>query len=315
MVKGSTAVLMSCLLLGCSTVTQQQTNTLPNPEPNISPTLEQAQYKGLKRKVAIARFSNETNAGASLLLDSKDDRIGKQASDILAARLTETEKFILLERQDLGRIQDEASLQGMAVDTVGADYLIIGSVSEYGREAVSETGIFSRNKKQLARVKVNVRLVDVATGQVIYSEEGAGQAYSEANKVFGVGESAGYDTTLDDKALSAAISKLISDLVENLMDKPWQAYLLAQDNGLYLMTGGESQGVKIGDSFAVMLPGKMIKNPQTGMKMELPRTELAQLTVVSQSGNGLNEISYAKLSGGSLGNHKIEDLVVQESRN
>src|SRR5690606_7797901 len=108
----------------------------------------------------------------------------------------------------------------------------------------------------LARAKVNVRLVDVRTGQIVYSEEGSGEALSEANTVFGVGERAGYDSSLDDKALSAAISKLVSNVVENLMDKPWQAYLIGEQDGLYIMTGGKTQGVKVGDTFSVMQRGK-----------------------------------------------------------
>ena len=52
----------------------------------------------LKRKVAIARFSNETQSGVSFLTNNSGDRIGKQASDILSARLTDTGYFLMFER-------------------------------------------------------------------------------------------------------------------------------------------------------------------------------------------------------------------------
>ncbi len=304
------------LVIGCSTVTKEQVNTLPTTQPQVSATLAQdgGEYQGLRRKVAIARFSNETAAGASFLLDSANDRIGKQASDILAARLTETGKFILLERADLDKIAAEADLANIDRAAVGADYLIVGSVSEYGREAVSETGIFSRNKRQVARAKVNVRLVDVATGQIVYAEEGAGEAMSEANTVFGVGERAGYDASLDDRALSAAISKLVSNIVENLMDKAWQAYLIGQEEGLYIMTGGRSQGVKIGDEFRLMARGKTMTNPQTGLLIELPPKPVATLSIVSQAGEGENEVSLGQVSQGSLAGYDLANIVVRESK-
>lgn len=314
MIKHLPLLAAALLAAGCSTVTQQATNTLPVTQPQISPTLQQPEFKGLKRKVAIARFSNETSAGASFLLDANNDRIGKQASDILSARLVETNKFILLERADLDKIQNEAALANLSKVNVGADYLIIGSVSEYGREAVSETGIFSRNKKQLARAKVNVRLVDVRNGRVLFSEEGSGEALSEANKVFGVGESAGYDTSLDDKAISSAISKLVSNLVENLMDSPWQAYLIGQQDGFFIMTGGKSQGVKPGDQFTVLRKGKVVRNPQTGLDLELPGTPVAKLQVASQAGQGDNEISLCQTVEGSLQGLDLTTLVVQEIR-
>ncbi|CBL46270.1 Curli production assembly/transport component CsgG [gamma proteobacterium HdN1] len=311
--RSGTSLAVALAIAGCATVTKPTVNTMPVTQPQVSPTLQQADFKGLKRKVAIARFSNETTAGASFLLDGKGDRVGKQASDILAARLAETGKFILLERADLDKIKDEAAIANLKQSQVGADYLIIGSVSEYGREAVSETGVFSRNKKQQARARVNVRLVEVSTGQIIYSEEGSGEALSEANTVFGVGERAGYDTSLDDKALSAAISKLVSNVVENLMDKPWQAYLVGEQGGLYIMTGGKAQGVKVGDQFAAMQRGKVMRNPQTGLNLELPGTKIGTLKVVSQAGQGDNEISLCQLTSGSLRGQALDKIIIQEN--
>ncbi len=87
-------------------------------------------------------------------------------------------------------------------------------------------------KKQVAFCKVHVRLVDVTSGQVLYSEEGEGEAFSEAGTVMGVGERAGYDSSLNDKSLEAAITNLSSNIIENLLDKPWRAYILGYENGL-----------------------------------------------------------------------------------
>jgi len=42
-------------------------------------------------------------------------------------------------------------------------------------------------KSQLPYAKVHVRLIEVRTGQILYSEEGEGEAFSEAGTVFGVG--------------------------------------------------------------------------------------------------------------------------------
>jgi hypothetical protein len=230
----------------------------------------------------------------------------------LAARLTESGKFLMLERQDLDKIKAEQDLANITPKTVGADYLIIGSVSEFGRTTTSEVGVFSRNKKQRANATVNVRLVDVTTGQIVFSQEGSGEALSEANRVFGVGESAGYDSKLDDEALSAAISKLVSNLIENLLDKPWVAYILDVQQGQVIVSGGKSQGLEIGDEFKVMKRGRVVKNPQTGLEIELPREEVAKLKVTSFTGNGNNEVSICRLTSGSVKGVKNDQLIVQE---
>ena len=56
-----------------------------------------------KRKVAVGRFTNETTYGRSLLNDADLDRIGKQASDMLASRLVMSGQFLVLERPDLAK--------------------------------------------------------------------------------------------------------------------------------------------------------------------------------------------------------------------
>jgi len=311
MVKHIYIYLLILSLSACSTVTKETVNK-PDQGSQVSKTIAQEAFKGLKRKVAIARFSNETKYGNSFLLDENNDKIGKQAMDILSARLTETGKFLMFERSDLGKIKTEQNIAHVDSKLVGADYLIVGSVSELGRKSVSEVGIFSRNIKQEANATVNIRLIDVTTGQIVFSQEGSGSSLSEANRVFGVGERAGYDSSIDDKALSAAISKLVSNLVENLMDKPWVAYILDQQKGQFIISGGKSQGVKVGDELKVMKRGRKVKNPQTNMMIELPRVEAARLKVIALSGEGNNEISICTKTSGSLKGLSIKDLLVQE---
>ena len=291
--------LFFLLVSGCSSSTREVIN-IPEAQPQVSKTIAAESYKGLKRKVAIARFSNETKHGNSFLLDKNNDRIGKQAMDILSARLTDTGKFLMFERADLNKIQAEQDIAKINTKMVGADYLIIGSVSEFGRSTESEVGLFSRNKKQRAFATVNVRLVDVTTGQIVFSQEGSGEALSEANRVFGVGVSAGYNSKLDDRALSAAISKLVSNLIENLLDTPWVTYILDQSDGQVIVSGGVSQGIKARDGLVVIKRGRQVLNQQTGMMIELPGTEVARLEVLSFSGTGNNEISICRVISGDL---------------
>ena len=136
----------------------------------------------LKKKVAIARFSNETRSGQSFLVDDNNDRIGKQASDILSARLAETGKFLMFERLDGDKTSAEATLSNLEESGVPVDYLIVGSVSEFGRSTEGQVGVFSASKAQKAYAKVNVRLIEVKTGRVISAREGAGEATTETKE-------------------------------------------------------------------------------------------------------------------------------------
>ena len=64
--------------------------------------------KTLKRKVAIGRFSNETQYGKGIFYDRENDPMRKQAMDILSSKLAASGKFILLERDDLDVLVKES---------------------------------------------------------------------------------------------------------------------------------------------------------------------------------------------------------------
>jgi hypothetical protein len=215
--------------------------------------------------------------------------------------LTDTGKFLMFERQDLDEVSTEKMLAGLKEDGVAVDYLIVGSVSEFGRSTQSETGIFQRTKTQEAYAKVNVRLIEVSSGRIVSATEGAGRATSEAKTTMGVGARAGYDQSLTDKAISAAISEVTSRLVETMTNKPWQSFLLSKQDGQFIMSGGKSQGIKPGLRLFVYLNGERIKNPQTGSMITLPGRRVAEVQVASSFGEDeFNELSYAAVVSGEI---------------
>src|SRR6266498_3487872 len=201
---------LALLLAGCATPAQRPL-TAESPVPQATQLLAQqaAQAAGApryKRKVAVGRFTNETTYGRSLLNDADLDRIGKQASDMLASRLVMSGQFIVLERPDLAKIQREQVVAAMA-GLVGADTLIMGSVTEFGRSVGGKVGFLSSTKMQLAKAKVDIRLVDVKTGHAYFSALGAGEASTEVGEVAGFGSRSEYDATLNDRAIASAISR------------------------------------------------------------------------------------------------------------
>ena len=116
--------------------------------------------------------------------------------------------------------------------------------------------------------------------------------------------------------LEAAIVKLSSNIIENLMDKPWRSFIIAQDNDMYIIGGGASQGIKPGDQFLVIQNGKTVMNPQTNMPISLPGKQVAALQVVACAGDSpQNEVSYCKVTDGSLANGAdLSQFTIIESR-
>ncbi len=272
--------------------------------------------RSLKRKVAIARFTNETQYAKGLFYDKNNNNpVEKQAADILATKLSASGKFLLLERQDLDKILEEMKLNGGSdgMQKVGADYLIIGSVTEFGRKNVGDQNAFSRSKTQTVNAGVSLRLVDVATGEIIYSEEGKGEATATAKTVMGLGETADFDATLSDKAISVAISKLVENIINNCMNRPWKSYFLSNDENGIIISGGKSQGLKIGDVFEVSEKGKSVKNPQTGMMIELPGKTVAKVKIDFLGGeNPQNEFSMVSFTEGAIDKQNLSNYIIKE---
>jgi curli biogenesis system outer membrane secretion channel CsgG len=308
--------LLYLMIAGCTTVTNPTIVPVEANKPVVSKTIESKPKHFIKRKVAIGRFTNETNYGKGFFDKSSEHGIGRQAMDILSARLVASEKFIMLEREDMDLINSELEMNNLGNLNIAADYLILGSISEFGRNTTGEVGVFSRSKKQTAFAKVNIRLVDVSTGQVIYSEEGSGEAFSEVGTVLGAGSRAGYDSSLNDKVISAAISKLVNNIIENLTEKPWRSYILNIQDENIVIAGGKTQGINIGDTFNVFKKGDVVTNPQTGIKIELPGELIGKVKITQTVGTNINdEVCFAKSVGNEINVSDFKNYYVEEIAN
>ena len=270
------------LLAACATVSEKPVaHEAPIPQAQQVQAQESVQMPVMKRyklKVAVGRFTNETNYGRSLLTDAELDRIGKQASDMLTSRLVQSGQFIVLERPDLNKVTWE---QEIARDTnlVGADTLIIGSVTEFGRSVEGKVGFLSSTKVQTAKAKVDIRFVDVKTSHAYFSAIGAGEANTESGEVAGFGSRAAYDATLNDRAIAAAISDVIDKLVSKLSDRKWKTDVLEVKDRQVFISGGRTQGLKVGDMLSVMEAGDAVKSRQTGFEIMLPPKKVATIRV------------------------------------
>lgn len=269
----------------------------------------------LKRKVAIGRFSNETQYAKGIFYDKENDPMGKQALDILSSKLATSEKFLLLERNDLATLLEECQKGQNVASTVGADYMIIGSITEYGRKNIGKDKVFSSEKTQMVEAAVSIRLVDVSTGLIIYSDEAKGSAELTTKTTLGIGGKAGFDATLSDKAISEAIGQLVENIINKCTDTPWKTYFISYDADAILIAGGKSQGIKDGMTFSIMSKGKKVKNPQTGIMITLPGKEVGTAKVI-MSGGETPETEYSfvevtsseEINAANMDNYIIKEM-------
>ena len=175
-------------------------------------------YAGKPVPVAVGKFDNRSSYMRGIFSDGID-RVGSQAKTILVTTLQQSRRFSVLERDNLGEIKQEAAIANKAQKLKGANYVITGDVTEFGRKEVGDQqlfGILGRGKSQVAYAKVSLNIVDTTTSEVIASSQGAGE-YSLSNReIIGFGGTASYDSTLNGKVLDLAIKEAVNHLVEQV---------------------------------------------------------------------------------------------------
>ncbi len=315
-VYGSVALAITCLATGCATTAPQTRQVAPPVSTDQQAAAQQQAAvptaKLLKRKVAIGRFTNETRYGRTLLVDASQDPLGKQASDMLATRLVASQQFLVFERPDLDKLKAEQGIL-KSENLIGVDALILGSVTEFGRSTTGKTGFLSGTKMQTAHAKVEIRLVDTRTGFVFFTASGSGDTSTESGEIAGFGSKADYDATLNDRAISAAISDVQSSLVAKLKERLWRTDVLKVDGTQVFISGGASQGIKVGDRLALYQPGDKVKSGQTGFEIALPPSVVGHIQITQLFGdNETNQGSVGHIVDGSLTDAQTSNVFVGE---
>lgn len=210
------ALLAAAGLAGCATESHQ----------TIKPdtvTSAGTPYTGAKSALAVGQFDNHSPYMRGIFSDGTD-RLGSQAKSILITHLQQTGRFVVVDRDNMAEITQEANIRGQQQKLKGANYVLTGEVSEFGRKEVGDVelfGILGSGKKQVAYSKVNLNVVDVISSEVVFSTQGAGEYALSDREVLGFGGASDYDSTLNGKVLDLAIREAVNRLVEAVEEKRW----------------------------------------------------------------------------------------------
>lgn len=182
-------------------------------------------YSGTKQVLVVGQFDNRSNYLQGIF-SSGADQLGNQAKTILKTHLQQTNRFTVVDRENMTRIAEEAKLRGVQQKLRGARYAVTGDVTEFGRKTTGDHqlfGILGSGKTQTAYAKVSINVVDVTTSEIIYSTQGAGEYALSNREVVGFGGTSGYDATLNGKVLNFAITEAVNNMVRDLESGIWSA--------------------------------------------------------------------------------------------
>lgn len=195
------AALLAALAIGvagCESLLEPQATVTGGAN---SPTIAQAQavpYNGPRARIAVASFDQKAAKGYG--------RIGDGLADMLTTELVNTNRFIVLERQELGAVMAEQDLArsgrvsaatGAPTGQIeGAELLVTGAVTAFepnyqggGVGAIllsrRHPGGIGGGLKQ-AYIAIDMRLIDSRTSRVVNAGTVEGRATDIAGAIGGV---------------------------------------------------------------------------------------------------------------------------------
>ncbi|MCK9554591.1 hypothetical protein M0R36_02065 [bacterium] len=270
----------------------------------------------IKKTIAVSDFENKAGFNSEW-------NLGHGMAEMLTTSLTNSGKFIVVERQNIrGVLEEQDFAQSGRTTSAGApqtgrllnaQILVSGAVTEFaertsgGGMGFNVKGFSLGGSGSYAHVAVNIRLYDVTTGQVIASKRCEAKAKSSGMSIgysrsdWGIGTSNFQKAPLG-KATQAAIDEAIAWICAELRDVPWQGKVVTvKDDVVYLNCGQES-GVMAGDEFSVFSVGEELIDPDTGITLgsETQKTGKVQVFAVEDKFSKAKIISGGDFDRGSL---------------
>lgn len=187
-------------------------------------------FNGAPVPIAVGNFEDRTDFMRGVFSDGKD-RLGGQARISLVSHLQQSQRFNVLDRTNMAATQQEAKIQRKQQQLKGANYIVAGSIAEFGRKQVGDKqlfGILGRGKQQIAYAKVTLNVVNALTSEVVYSTSGAGEYALSNREVLGFGGTATYDSTLTGKVIDLAMREAIDGLANGVDVGSWGNQGIAQ---------------------------------------------------------------------------------------
>ncbi len=128
------ALLVFAVVAGCATESHQAVQVEHTASSAVA-------YRGQRSAIAVGKFDNRSTYLRGLFSDGVD-RLGGQAKTILVGHLQQTNRFNVLERENMEENAREAKLSGRQQTLAGADFTITGDVVEFGRKETGDAQLF-----------------------------------------------------------------------------------------------------------------------------------------------------------------------------
>lgn len=288
----------------------------------------QEKTKTGKKRVVVFNFEDKTDHTWHWW---GGQQVGHGMADMLTTALVKSGNYRVFERAEIDKVLQEQALGQSGVVTpesaakagkmLGAEIAVVGAVTEFGHKkqstggALKRIGVGAAVSKQSATVGVDVRIVNISTGEILKAEnvrkENAKSGLSLDTREGSFDNQAQFDESVVGKATRAAIEEIVKLLDEQTGgNAPWEAKVVMMKDGQVIINAGSETEVKVGERFAVYRGGEEMVDPDTGESLGAEETKVGEIEVVNNNFGGKGKASSCKIVSGS--DFQKGDLVRQK---
>ena len=263
--------------------------------------------RGLTPRVKLALMPVKTMQSSYRFLNQtiSNQTLSALFTQRLMTGLTQTNKFSVLDRESFGALIEEKAMlrafdaplgeQAKLAETLGADYLLVGNVTQAFIEKIEqrlEAANFTVTEYK-ARFDFSFRLIDNSTKQVALTMDV--QKYLENDEVRKLADETNTQEWNASQIRDAFLAIAANDVIEKIIDSVYPVKIAAiQDDGIIILNQG-GERMKAGTIFDVFTMGKEIIDSDTGQSLGKVENKVATIEVQRVA----NNLSYAKITEGN----------------
>ena len=196
------------------------------------------------------------------------DNLGRAAADEITTQLVQTGKFTVLEREKLGAILAEQNLGASGRVTaataasigklLGVQLMLTGSITQFSIERTTAGFRGIGGSISNAESKLDVRLVNTETGEVMAVAEGQGNKRMGGGYFRGAAAERTFDQGAAQEALRPAVEQAVAKIaaqsaaMASIRPPVPEGQIVNARQDLFYINRGQNAGVKVGQRFEVL---------------------------------------------------------------